>query len=117
MQGSQGFSTGDYAHTVAIQSDLQARLADILARKDLALASIENLIDRAEAPFSGEGVRSLIRGLLSRFQRDGRKSEASPTGGADWEALLRRIHAAGRQGSIENYTEHLFTVSVSDDSL
>ncbi len=112
MNGSQGFSTGDYAHSIAIQSDLQARLADFLARKDLALAPLERLIDRAEAAFSGESVRSFIRGVVDRLRRPEEACRASASGAEDWEAFLRRVRAAGRQDSIENYTEHLFTVSV-----
>jgi hypothetical protein len=102
--------TGGYSPALALRADLQARLLDFLARKELPLtAGLEALWKAAESTLSRERWKSTVRSLVSRFRRTSAGAPVDPEQ-AELAGLFERIHLAGRERSIESYPQYLFTV-------
>ena len=102
--------TGGYAQSLTLRGDLQARLLDFLARKDFSISErLEALLHLAESTLSRERLKTSLKSLVARFRRN--RNEASLIAADNgWDRLVERIHEAGREGTIENYSVYLFTV-------
>lgn len=104
--------SGGFAQSLALRADLQARLLDFLARKQLPFSRrIEALIRLAESTLTRERIRSTVRSVLKRFRRERRLGEGSTQG--ELELFLERVHGAPGEGRIESYPAYLFTVDQS----
>jgi len=99
--------TAGYAQSLTCRAEVQARLQDFLARKKLAVSgSMEGILRRITA-LRRDRLKSSLESVLSRFGRH-RRETVNPNG--EWEALMERIRNSGSEGTIERYTEYLFTV-------
>jgi len=103
--------TAGYVQSLTCCAEVQARLQDFLARKKLAVSgSMEGILRRITA-LRRDRLKSSVEGLLLRFGRH-RRETVSPivNPNSDWEALMERIRNSGSEGTIERYTEYLFTL-------